>query len=215
MGAFETTKSFLIYIPPSEEISYLLEKVSTKLRENHPSNTYIPLYKDKWHSHLMLYLSPMPKENQVKIIETVSKVSKELPSFKVELSYTELSEANYIYVGVNNEAKNILEKIHNQLVISLAPFRDETIKEKYLQKWDSFSEEERLRIKTTGLPYIYVPHITLGIFGSRKEQEQAYKEILSFNLMGNSFIADKIEILTSDKSGYKGKEIIFSETFQQ
>src|SRR3989344_1798583 len=104
------SKSFLIYIPPSNEISNLLEKVSTKLRENHSSNTYIPLYKGKWHSHLMVYLSPMPVENQNKIIETVSKITKELRSFKVELSNIELSESNYMYVGINNEDKIILEK---------------------------------------------------------------------------------------------------------
>jgi 2'-5' RNA ligase len=207
------SKSFLVYIPPSEYVSDLLKEVNQKLRDRHPSNTYLPLYQGKWHSHLMLYLSPMPVKNQGRIIEKVKAISKKIILFNIELSELEMAESNYLYIGVNKEAKVILENIHNNLVEALYPHRDTTIKEKYLQKWDSFSEEEKNRIKTTGLPYIYVPHTTLGVFENKKELEQAYNEAQEFNLTGKSFTADRIEILTSVGSDYRDKEIVLSEKF--
>lgn len=209
------SKSFLIYIPPSQEISDLLEKVNNRLRENHPSNTYLPIYKGKWHSHLMVYLSPMPIIKEKEIITIVSDLSKELSSFEVILSELEIADSNYLYVNVDEKSKIILENIHEQLVERLKSLRDATIKEKYLQKWDKFSEDEKYRIKTTGLPYIYVPHMTLGVFENRQEQEVAYSEALPFNLTGKKFRANKIEILTSVEPDYKEKEIILSRQFPQ
>jgi len=207
------TKSFLIYIPPSQEISDLIEKVNIKLRENHPSNTYIPLYKGKWHCHLMVYLSPMPSENEESIIDVVQKLTKEVSPFKVELRDLNYADSNYLYIGVNEDARIKLESIHNKLVEKLSPLRDQTIKEKYLQKWDSFSEEEKNRIRTTGLPYKYTPHITLGVFSGKTEQSVAYKEALPYNLKGNSFVANSIEILTSVGSNYEDKKIVVTDAF--
>lgn len=208
-------KSFLIYIPPSAKISYLLEKVNMKLRENHPSNTYVPLYKGKWHSHLMVYLSPMPVSNQNNIIDVVKNIVGDIKAFTVKLSDLEIADSNYLYVNVDNESRILLENIHSRLVEKLALFRDRTIKEKYLQKWDTFSHDEMNRIKTTGLPYKYVPHMTLGVFSGKEEQEIAFKEVTPFNLKGNSFLAKGIEVMTSIGSDYKDKEIVYSGKFPQ
>ena len=208
------TKSYLIYIPPSPAISDLLEKANSSLREKHPSNTYVPLYKGEWHSHLMVYLSPMPFSFHNKILAAVEKIVAETNAFTVELAENEMADANYLQVRISEKSQVPIRAIRQKLIDALLPYRDQTIKDKYLQKWDTYTEEEQHRIKTTGIPYKYEPHFTLGVFGDKEELAQAYQESLSFDFRGLSFVGDKIEILTSIGSDYADKEIVFSKSLR-
>lgn len=214
MDEVVTSKTFLIYIPPSEEVSNLIEKANIVLRPNHPNNTYIPLYKGKWYSHLMVYLSPMPVTETENIINAVNKITNNISRFTVKLSDIEMADANYLQVRIDRESQVFIRSIREKLVEVLLPYRDKTIKSKYLQKWDSFSDDEKVRIKTTGIPYVYEPHLTIGVFGDTDELKQAYEEVKQINFTGENFEANKIEILTSFGNDYNNKEIILSKNFK-
>ena len=154
----------------------------------------------------MAYLSPMPVENEQKILDVVTKLNKVIPKFRVKLEGFVKGTNGYIFVALDEKSQNKLKEIRNQLIDSLLPYRDSTIKQKYLDKWERFSEEEKDRIKTTGLPYEYEAHLTLAQVPEGKEEEVI--EILQGNsLNGQNFEAIKLQVLTSNNGVNKMLDI--------
>lgn len=185
---------YLIHFEPPIEISQKIEKLHRKI-SNQYENPYNSLIDGVWRSHLMVYLSPLPKENEESILDVAEKTSKEFQPFNVLLNDFEKGSTGYIFVGINEESQQPLRNIRKVLIDRILPHRDTTIKQKYLDKWESFTEEEETRIKTTGLPYSYTPHFTAAKVDEDKVKP-AMDLISDSSLAGESFTAEYLQVLT-------------------
>lgn len=147
----------------------------------------------------MVYLSPMPEKNEAKILEVVKQVAENLKPFEVKMSDFEKEGSGYIFVGVDKKCHMQLRDIRDELIDRLLQFRDSSIKKKYSDKWESFSEQEKQRIKKTGLPYKYRPHLTVAKV-LPQEVDRATSLIENKSLKGSCFDVGTIQILVF----YKG-----------
>jgi len=205
----ENEKLFLIYIPVPEQISEKIHQINEIINSKFDTNSYSSFYKGKWQSHIMLYLSPMDVERQEDIVKEVELLSKKLKKFRVVLGDFEKASGNYLFIGVKDDPDGYLRYVHDELVKILLSFRNSVIKEKYLQKWDSYTSEEQERIKNTGVPYEYVSHTSVASLDNEEEVKEAINILKEISLDGSYFDAEKIEIMTSDLD-YSNKEIISS-----
>ena len=147
------------------------------------------------------------KENIVREIRLIAEGTK---PFKIVFDDFEEASGNYLFIGIKDEPKGSIKGLHNKIVSALLPFRDGVIKEKYMQKWESFSTEEQERIKSTGIPYEYVPHTSVATLGSEKEVLEAINEVKDKSPKGLEFEVEKMEIMISNVDDYDDKEIISS-----
>lgn len=188
------SKNYLIHFEPPQELSnkiqYIFNKISSEF-----DNTYNSLIDGIWRSHLMVYLSPMPVANEPEILKVLELISKELKPFRVVLGDFVKGSNGYIFVEVNNKYQNTLIEIREKIIEALYPLRDTAIKQKYLDKWDQFSSEEKERIKLTGLPYEYNAHFTVAQVPADK-QDEALSIIKDRGLSGESFTASELQVLT-------------------
>lgn len=203
-------KLFLIYIPVPEHISEKIYQMNEIINGKFDNNSYSSFYKGKWQSHIMLYLSPMSVDKQSDIVREIKLICKDLKRFKITLGDFEEATGNYLFIGVKDDPEGSIKCLHENIVKALLPFRCTLIKEKYLQKWDSYTIEEQDRIKNTGTPYNYVPHTSVASLDNEEEVKTAIKMLEDKSLKGLGFIIDRIEIMTSNINDYTDKEIIAS-----
>ncbi len=194
----EEAKHYLIYFEPPLSISTRIQKLYKIISSKH-KNSYNSLVNGIWRSHLMVYLSSMPEENETKILTVVKKIAENLKPFKVKLSDFEKEDSGYIFVGIEKNYHKQLKSIREKLIDELLPYRDSSIKKKYLDKWDSFSNPEKQRIKKTGLPYKYKPHLTVARV-LPEETKSAIKLIEDKSLKSTHFTVNTIQVLVF----YKG-----------
>lgn len=206
----ENEKLYLVYIPVPEYISDKIHQMNLLVTDRFENNSYSSFYKGKWESHIMLYLSPMACSRQGDIIREVELLSKKFKKFKIILDDFEEASGNYLFIGVRDEPTDTIKYFHDELVNAMLPFRDSSIKEKYLQMWDTYSVEEQNRIKTTGIPYEYVPHTSVASLSSESEVAEAKSMLKDKSLEGLEFEADKLDIMISGVNDYTNKEIIAS-----
>jgi hypothetical protein len=206
----KSNKLFLIYLSVPKKISEKIFEINKLISRRFPENSYSAFYKGKWQSHIMLYLSPMDMADKENIIREIRSIAEGTKTFRVVFDDFEKASGNYLFVGIKDEPKGSIKGLHNKIVRALLPFRDGVIKEKYLQKWESFSSEERERIKSTGVPYEYVPHTSVATLGSEKEVLEAINEIKNLSPKGVEFEVKRIEIMTSNVDDYEDKEIVSS-----
>lgn len=146
----------------------------------------------------MVYLSPMPEKNETGILNVVKRTAENLKSFEVKMSNFEIESSGYIFVGVDRKCHKQLKDIRDELINKLLQYRDSSIKKKYLDKWESFSELEKQRINKTGLPYKYKPHLTVAKV-QPQEVDRAFSLIKNKGLRGSCFDAGAIQVLVFHK----------------
>lgn len=184
---------YLIYIPVPQNISNQFEEWNKFIGSKH-ANTYKTYIDDKWSSHLMLYLSPMPGKNLTKILDEIKTFSSTLSTTKISFDRFTSKPDGFIFAEISEDSKTLLEEMHSNLVNILLRYRDQNIKPKYLERWDTYSEKQRNNIKTTGIPYEYEPHITVAKVDPNAALH-AYQELVEKFKCDFTIDANQINIL--------------------
>lgn len=154
-------KQILIYIKPPDEVSDKVFELNNLISSSF-HNDYRSNIDGKWQSHLMLFLSRMNINHISEIIDSSRKAITGVRPFKVTFGTFKVESPKYLFLEIDKNSVSNFSAIHERLVNELQTYRDQSINQKYLDKWSKFSEDEKERIKLTGLPYKYEPHITIA-----------------------------------------------------
>jgi hypothetical protein len=184
-------KRTIICFYPSEEICSLYKQAYDRISSKFP-NDYMSHAKFTWRPHLMVYLSELPVQNNPKIISVVEKIASQTLSFKVMIHEPYTMSANYIAYGISSPNDELIS-INKELVKQIAPLRGTVIRQKYLDNWSNYSNEQRRLLKDTGLPYPYESHLSIAKL-LPEQNIQALKLISDIPLAGKEFIASEIII---------------------
>lgn len=206
-------KQILIFIRPPLAVSKKILKLHRLLASKF-HNEYMNHATFEWESHLMVYLSPMPISKTKDIVEITSEVVKKFQPFIIKLGNFAEIPGNFIAIKIEGTSFNTLEKIHLDLVQELVHLRGKGIKPKYLERWDTFDKEEKQRIKQTGLPYKYLPHLTLARLPS-EEIPKALKFIEKLNFLGKPFQARGLMVAQESDSPLVDWNIIGDFKFKE
>lgn len=185
----ETVSAFNIsFSPPptlSKQIMALNERIKALWNEDFILGS----------AHLTLYYTIIPEKNIPKLKDILSRYVRGLKPVIVTLGNIIVADN---YIMIETEKNNTLLKINRDLVSLLSPLREGVIMQKYLLKWDSFSEEKRDLIIRTGHQYPYTPHLTIA---NVKEGtvDKAWNMIKDVEFKGISFTAKSIELHVADE----------------
>ncbi|MAH06873.1 hypothetical protein CMI38_01325 [Candidatus Pacearchaeota archaeon] len=158
-----------------------------------PKNKEIEKVRKKYdpnHKNFKPHISivyPFPKTNPKDLDEHIKNSIKKIKPFKITLNGLKKSTKDYYLYLLVDKGEGTIKKLYKNL------------HRKLLNKY-----------KNKDMPR-YIPHITLGIFKTKKEIDEALKEIKKINLR-LEFTLNKISLLTIDKNhkikstkGYKLK----------
>lgn len=192
----------MVYFESPGEVSNKVEAFN-KLISKDFENTYQSYMDGKWFSHIAVwYQSPMPKHNESKILSAVEKIATDTRSFDVTLKDFVLGSSGYVFVDLDDSSKKRFHSIYKLLRKEIGDLKGIEIAKKYLERWESFSDKEKLRVKETGRPYQYQAHISVAKVAEDKNAE-ALKLLKDKSLGGYKFTADRIKVLDFYNNNYK------------
>jgi len=170
----DNDKQILIFVRPPKEISRRIYKLN-KLLSSKFHNSYMSHVPFEWESHLMVYLSPMPNHNLNSILQESQQIVAQTRSFTVKLGGFEIAAGNYLVIAIDKESAPRLHQLHDNLV----------------------NDKEKIRIKDTGIPYPYEPHLSVAKL-LPEELNSAMSLIKDNSFSGESFLAR--ELIVSQQS---------------
>ncbi|MBU1110240.1 2'-5' RNA ligase family protein [Patescibacteria group bacterium] len=115
--------------------------------------------------------------------DVVSKIS----SFEVKFEiFSKSEDGKYIFLDLDRTSGRIVMEIRRSFIDKTRRLFEINIPDKYLEKLDEFSPSEQKRLKQTGSPYIFKPHISIVKLDPR-ETNKAMQEIQNHAILGTSF----------------------------
>ncbi|KKU83377.1 MAG: hypothetical protein UY11_C0021G0017 [Candidatus Amesbacteria bacterium GW2011_GWC2_47_8] len=139
----------------------------------------------------------MPNHNLNSILQESQQIVAQTRSFTVKLGGFEIAAGNYLVIAIDKESAPRLHQLHDNLVNRFTSLRGKGINPKYLEKWAIFSDKEKIRIKDTGIPYPYEPHLSVAKL-LPEELNSAMSLIKDNSFSGESFLAR--ELIVSQQS---------------
>jgi hypothetical protein len=185
------------------EVKQHIEKLHNEIAANVPLR--IATDYGIFYPHATIYHVKFPLENKDKVTSVVESIVKQ--TSPVHFDPIGINE-KFNFVGIGFEKTDVIKDIHEKIVTELNPLREGVIGKKYIEKFTTYSEKERVYINTYGYPYVfdeYRPHVTVAYLEHGADME----EVKSMILLGKPFTVTELTInfSTKDENGNTVKEI--------
>jgi 2'-5' RNA ligase len=150
-----------IAIKPPEEV--VQEAVSLSRRMAEQTEGYFVLDNKNFFPHITLYSPEFPAHNKTSILKTVAETTKGTTPFTVRV----ISLRSHLgYIDVALEASGGIMKLHEKIMRSLNPLRENHLREKYrqeeeLSKYPKEQQENILEFGYSEVLTTFTPHLTL------------------------------------------------------
>jgi 2'-5' RNA ligase len=197
METIETTVS--IQVRPPQEMSDLIMDAKRAL------DIYYPGYEDA-PPHTTLYLTRFNEEKYSELLESLKRV--DAPPFEAQINTLEFKERplrDDVFVSLRYADPQQFIDLHTKVIEIANPLRENLIRYKDAERYKSGqkTEEEWTRIQRYGSQLCmeeYHPHITVGLMrSSDRERSLSLRERLQ-QLVGTSFMVDKIVVKLQRRS---------------
>lgn len=192
-----TSRQILVYFKPSNEISTHIESLNLLITKQFDNN-YRSHVDGRWESHLMVFLGRFYAKDINKVLEVVEKTIKKIKSFEISTSDLRV-DGKFIFLDIDKNSQLKLVKIHDLLIEKLNHLREHTIPVKYRELWSSLTDRQKYLVKTSGLPYEYIPHFTI-VRLQEKNVTNVMAKLQTKRLNPLIFHADEIKIAIDDDS---------------
>jgi len=185
------SKTLNIVINPPKDIIKLAMKTSKKL-----GGEFVLDCKD-YFPHITLYMSEFPEKNLVKIGKTLKNSLENCKSFKLIDTRKCGGKRGYVYATYMRD-KNIAS-FQKKIVELLNPLRENLIRQKDLDRLQTYTKAERENVKRYGYRLagrLYNPHLTLTKF-----PEDKIIDIKKIRIPDLSFTVNEIGLYYGEEFG--------------
>lgn len=150
-----------VAIKPSREVTTEALRLSKEI--NQKAEAYFALDETNYFPHITLYSTEYPDKNLNEIFETVNIIATNTPSFTAAFTS---SRTHRGYIDISIKKSQELKKLHEHLVNSLNPFRENHLREKYTSPTElaNYSSQQQEYIQTYGYSEVldaFRPHLTI------------------------------------------------------
>jgi hypothetical protein len=184
-------KFHTLLIPLPEDLHKQLFSIYKHLSEKY-ANQYLD--EKSWKAHITIGVLPLKDEETQKFVDICTSVLEGISKFTITFADFKLSDdQKYILLDLDQDSyKKIMEIRKKFEQETFGKFTVE-IPDKYLEKWGSYSEEEKAKLRNTGSPYIYEPHISIVKF-EPEIAKMAIEEIDKQVFLNKSFVVEEFHI---------------------
>lgn len=160
------------------------------------SKKFVNQYLDakSFKAHITIGVLPLRDDETKKFVAACTKAVAETKKFVVTFDHFKLGkDKKYIFLN--------LDKSSEKKILSLRKrFEKETkgkfkieIPEKYLEKWDNYTKTEKDRLRNSGSPHKFEPHISI-VKLNPQESEKAFEETRKCDILKKSFEVSRFYI---------------------
>jgi len=186
-----TTKFHTIYIPLPKQINDELFTLYKDLSQKY-TNEY--LNEKSWKAHITIGVLSLTDNDTGTFVEIGTKIVDTIEKFPVSFSTFELSaDKRYIFLEPDTSSKEKIMTLRKRFEKETKDKFTIEIPEKYREKWYTYTDEEKERLKQTGSPYVFEPHVSI-VKLDPTESEKALSEIKDNKILKEFFIVDEFHI---------------------
>lgn len=150
-----------VAIKPSSEVTSEALRLSKEI--NQKAGTYFVLDAINYFPHVTLYSAEYPDKNLNEIFKTVNTITTNTPPFTAAFTS---SHTHRGYIDISIKKSQELKRLHEHLVNSLNPLRENHLREKYTSPTElaNYSSQQQEYIQNYGYSEVldgFRPHLTI------------------------------------------------------
>jgi hypothetical protein len=186
-----TTKFHTIYIPLPKNFNDELFAIYKDLSQKY-TNEY--LNENSWKAHVTIGVLPLIDKDTETFVQIGTRVLAGIKKFSVSFSAFELStDKRYIFLEPDVQSKEKIMELRKRFEKEIKDKFKIEIPRKYIEKWETYTDDEKERLQQTGSPYLFEPHVSI-VKLDPTESENALKEIQNNKILEESFVVDEFHI---------------------
>jgi hypothetical protein len=193
--------------PLSEDISQVVKELQKIIQSKFDDQYMGSLGGITWDPHLTFIQTTVYTETLDQSLIEIKKVLQTMPKLRIiieKLVIEEGKDTDYIFFTLDQNTFNKLLNIRSVILDKIKDLRKDAVPNKYQDRWESLTEEEKKFLIDTGHKYRFEPHISITKLPNYQTKD-AYEFILpkAQILFGKEFHPTKVILQKEDVTSEK------------